>query len=239
MHEADLDLETDGIPADDEATTSYAIRQLTRVEGEGRLDLTVRDGVVTRARLEIFEAPRYFERLVVGRDPERGHRHRGAHLRHLPGRVPDVGGPRVRGPVRRHDRPIGSRAAAALLLRRVDREPRAPRLSPPRARLPRLPERGRDGGRPPGHRRARPAAQEGREPNRRHPGWPADPPGQRPRRWLLPRAVAGRAGAAADRSRHRACRRARDGALGRRPSIHRPASASRGSWRSATRPSTR
>ena len=69
MHEADLDLETDGIPADDEATTSYAIRQLTRVEGEGRLDLSVRDGVVTRARLEIFEAPRYFERLVVGRDP--------------------------------------------------------------------------------------------------------------------------------------------------------------------------
>jgi coenzyme F420-reducing hydrogenase alpha subunit len=69
MHEADLDLDTDGIPADDEATTSYAIRQLTRVEGEGRLDLSVRDGVVTRARLEIFEAPRYFERLVVGRDP--------------------------------------------------------------------------------------------------------------------------------------------------------------------------
>jgi coenzyme F420-reducing hydrogenase alpha subunit len=69
MHEADLDLETDGVPADDEATTRYAIRQLTRVEGEGRLDLSVRDGVVTRAHLEIFEAPRYFERLVVGRDP--------------------------------------------------------------------------------------------------------------------------------------------------------------------------
>jgi coenzyme F420-reducing hydrogenase alpha subunit len=69
MHETGADFETDGPPVDDEATTRYAIRQLTRVEGEGRLDLSVRDGVVTRAHLEIFEAPRYFERLVVGRDP--------------------------------------------------------------------------------------------------------------------------------------------------------------------------
>jgi coenzyme F420-reducing hydrogenase alpha subunit len=40
---------------------------LTRVEGEGSLHLRVRDGAVETARLEIFEAPRYFERLVVGR----------------------------------------------------------------------------------------------------------------------------------------------------------------------------
>jgi coenzyme F420-reducing hydrogenase alpha subunit len=50
--------------------TRFTVRQLTRVEGEGRLDLAVRDGVVTTAHLEIFEAPRYFERLVVGHTPD-------------------------------------------------------------------------------------------------------------------------------------------------------------------------
>jgi sulfhydrogenase subunit alpha len=48
----------------------FSVRQLTRVEGEGRLELVVRDGSVTDVRLEIFEAPRYFERLVVGRTPD-------------------------------------------------------------------------------------------------------------------------------------------------------------------------
>ncbi len=43
---------------------------LTRVEGEGSLRLRVRGGVVEEAHLEIFEAPRYFERLVVGRTPD-------------------------------------------------------------------------------------------------------------------------------------------------------------------------
>lgn len=45
----------------------FRVGYLTRVEGEGSLVLRVRDGVVTEARLKIFEAPRYFERLVVGR----------------------------------------------------------------------------------------------------------------------------------------------------------------------------
>jgi coenzyme F420-reducing hydrogenase alpha subunit len=43
------------------------VRNLTRVEGEGSLHLRVSDGAVESAHLEIFEAPRYFERLVVGR----------------------------------------------------------------------------------------------------------------------------------------------------------------------------
>jgi sulfhydrogenase subunit alpha len=43
------------------------VRNLTRVEGEGSLHLRVREGAVESAKLEIFEAPRYFERLVVGR----------------------------------------------------------------------------------------------------------------------------------------------------------------------------
>ena len=48
----------------------FSVRQLTRVEGEGRLSMTVSDGQVRGAQLEIFEAPRYFERLVVGRTPD-------------------------------------------------------------------------------------------------------------------------------------------------------------------------
>jgi coenzyme F420-reducing hydrogenase alpha subunit len=45
----------------------FKVGYVTRVEGEGSLVLQVRDGEVTEARLRIFEAPRYFERLVVGR----------------------------------------------------------------------------------------------------------------------------------------------------------------------------
>jgi coenzyme F420-reducing hydrogenase alpha subunit len=67
MHEVEIGQESGGTAED---VTRYAVRQLTRVEGEGRLDLSVRGGEVTAARLEIFEAPRYFERLVVGRGPD-------------------------------------------------------------------------------------------------------------------------------------------------------------------------
>ncbi len=45
----------------------FKVGYLTRVEGEGTLQLRVRGTEVTEARLKIFEAPRYFERLVVGR----------------------------------------------------------------------------------------------------------------------------------------------------------------------------
>jgi coenzyme F420-reducing hydrogenase alpha subunit len=55
MHQADL---------------RFAVQNLTRVEGEGSLHLLVRDGKVAEARLQIFEAPRYFEALVVGRTPD-------------------------------------------------------------------------------------------------------------------------------------------------------------------------
>jgi sulfhydrogenase subunit alpha len=49
------------------ADREYRVGYLTRVEGEGSLVLRVQGGEVTEARLKIFEAPRYFERLVVGR----------------------------------------------------------------------------------------------------------------------------------------------------------------------------
>ncbi len=48
----------------------YEVSELTRVEGEGSLKLVVRDGEVVEAQLAIFEAPRYFEQLVVGRTPD-------------------------------------------------------------------------------------------------------------------------------------------------------------------------
>jgi coenzyme F420-reducing hydrogenase alpha subunit len=47
-----------------------AVDSVSRVEGEGRLRVMVRGDEVVDARLEIFEAPRFFERLVVGRTPD-------------------------------------------------------------------------------------------------------------------------------------------------------------------------
>jgi coenzyme F420-reducing hydrogenase alpha subunit len=63
MHDTDLSAGGSGDLALD-------IAGLTRVEGEGSLRLRVRKGIVEEAHLEIFEAPRYFERLVVGRTPD-------------------------------------------------------------------------------------------------------------------------------------------------------------------------
>jgi coenzyme F420-reducing hydrogenase alpha subunit len=48
----------------------FEVAGLTRVEGEGSLRLVVRDGEVIESQLAIFEAPRYFEQLVVGRTPD-------------------------------------------------------------------------------------------------------------------------------------------------------------------------
>ncbi|HEY3162777.1 MAG TPA: nickel-dependent hydrogenase large subunit, partial [Candidatus Limnocylindrales bacterium] len=63
MHDTDTIAEETGDFAVD-------IAGLTRVEGEGSLRLRVKNGLVEEARLEIFEAPRYFEQLVVGRTPD-------------------------------------------------------------------------------------------------------------------------------------------------------------------------
>jgi coenzyme F420-reducing hydrogenase alpha subunit len=58
------------VPAPTDGERVYRTDYITRVEGEGSLRLTVRDGAVVEAELGIFEAPRYFERLVVGRTPD-------------------------------------------------------------------------------------------------------------------------------------------------------------------------
>ena len=41
---------------------------LARVEGEGTLELHVRNGAIEDLRLRIFEPPRMFEKLLEGRD---------------------------------------------------------------------------------------------------------------------------------------------------------------------------
>jgi sulfhydrogenase subunit alpha len=48
---------------------TFAVDSMSRVEGEGRLKVVVRGDEVLRAELSIFESPRFFERLVVGRTP--------------------------------------------------------------------------------------------------------------------------------------------------------------------------
>ncbi|HKZ91446.1 MAG TPA: nickel-dependent hydrogenase large subunit [Candidatus Limnocylindrales bacterium] len=49
---------------------TFAVDSMSRVEGEGRLRVVVRGDEVVKAELSIFEAPRFFERLVVGRHPD-------------------------------------------------------------------------------------------------------------------------------------------------------------------------
>ncbi len=48
-------------------TKTIRVDYLTRVEGEGALDLHLKDGQVTSAQLNIFEPPRLFEALLRGR----------------------------------------------------------------------------------------------------------------------------------------------------------------------------
>lgn len=49
------------------ATKTIHVDYLTRVEGEGSLDLHIRDNTVTSAQLRIFEPPRFFEAFLRGR----------------------------------------------------------------------------------------------------------------------------------------------------------------------------
>ena len=49
------------------ARKTINVGYLARVEGEGALRLTIRDGRVDRAELRIFEPPRFFESFLRGR----------------------------------------------------------------------------------------------------------------------------------------------------------------------------
>jgi sulfhydrogenase subunit alpha len=48
-------------------TVAIRVPVLTRVEGEGALDLRIDDGAITQLRLRIFEPPRFFEKFLEGR----------------------------------------------------------------------------------------------------------------------------------------------------------------------------
>ncbi len=50
------------------ARKTTKVGYLARVEGEGALHATIRDGVVKGVQLSIFEPPRFFEAFLRGRD---------------------------------------------------------------------------------------------------------------------------------------------------------------------------
>lgn len=52
----------------DKASRTIRVEALARVEGEGGLDLSIRDGRVEQVQLRIFEPPRFFEAFLRGRD---------------------------------------------------------------------------------------------------------------------------------------------------------------------------
>src|SRR5512143_1714094 len=52
-----------------EGERSFEVVGIARVEGEGTLRLRISNNEVAEARLSIFEAPRYFEKILVGRTP--------------------------------------------------------------------------------------------------------------------------------------------------------------------------
>ena len=46
---------------------SIVIDHLCRVEGHGGITVNIKDGKVSEVNMDIFEGPRFFESLVVGR----------------------------------------------------------------------------------------------------------------------------------------------------------------------------
>ncbi len=57
-------------PRDGIATRTIRVENLTRVEGEGGLDIRLRDGQLDVVELRIFEPPRFFEAMLRGRPLE-------------------------------------------------------------------------------------------------------------------------------------------------------------------------
>jgi coenzyme F420-reducing hydrogenase alpha subunit len=56
------------MPSRDKRSRTIHVGYLARVEGEGALHLTIRDGKLTDLRFQIFEPPRFFEAFLRGRD---------------------------------------------------------------------------------------------------------------------------------------------------------------------------
>ena len=56
--------------SDGRSVRTIQVKAMTRVEGEGGLDIRLRDGTIDRVHLNIFEPPRFFEALLRGRPLE-------------------------------------------------------------------------------------------------------------------------------------------------------------------------
>ena len=97
------------------ARKTINVDYLARVEGEGALHVTLQATARCATwSCSIFEPPRFFEAFLRGRALRRSARHHRAHLRHLPGRLPDERGARDGG------RASASRSTAPLrALRRL------------------------------------------------------------------------------------------------------------------------
>ena len=219
----------------------FEVAGLTRVEGEGSLRLVVRDGEVVESQLAIFEAPRYFEQLVVGRTPDEvldivaricgicpiAYQMSAVHA------FEDLAGDR------RSSRP-SARCAGCSTAASGSRATPSTSTCSTRPDFLGLRERRRARRPRPGGRRARPRAQEDRQPDRVDPRRPADPPGQRPRRRVLegpaPRASSRSCGPT---SSARSSRRSRPSTGSPTFTRARRSSATSASSRCATRPSTR
>ena len=168
------------------ADAAIRVPGLARVEGEGGLEIRVRDGEVVEARLNIYEPPRFFEAFLRGRrhtePPDITARICGicpiAYQMSACRAIEDACGVTVDGPIATLRRPD--------LPRRVDREPRPPRVPAARSRLPRLRERGPHGRRPPRGGRAGARDEEGRQRPDGGDRRALRPPDQRPGRRLLP-----------------------------------------------------
>ena len=124
--------------AENGETRTIRTEALARVEGEGAMQVRIRDGEVEDVELQIYEPPRFFEAFLRGRDfkeaPDITARICGicpvAYMTSAFNAMEDALGVEVErgdpGP------------APAHVLRRMDRVPCAPRLPAPRPGLPRL-----------------------------------------------------------------------------------------------------
>ena len=199
------------------------------------MHVRIRDGEVEDVELRIYEPPRFFEAFLRGPASHRGARHHRADLRHLPGRLPDERLRGDRGRVRRRRSTSRSATLRRLIYCGEWIESHALHVfmlhAPDFLGYESAVEMARD------HRevverglRIKKAGNELIRVDRR----PRDPPDQRARRRLLPRAAPARAAGARRAAGAGARARARDRRAGPRRSPSPTSSRTTSSSRSPT-----
>ena len=93
-------------------TRTLSVGALTRVEGEGALHVTMRDGAVDTVELNIYEPPRFFEAFLRGR--------KYTEPPDITARVCGICPVADRRRLRADGRPATRSAAPAAVLRRMD-----------------------------------------------------------------------------------------------------------------------